>query len=98
MRSADGIETSFAALSEQVAGQPCRMRKLAKSRSPARPGRCGRDIADVIRTSFGSVDAERVDSPVQVAPVDLQQARCTQLAREGAARQLRLQELDEGSA
>src|SRR5229473_3098507 len=51
-------------------------RKLAKSRSPAQPGRCGRDIADVIRTSFGSVNAERLDPAVQVAPVDLQQARC----------------------
>src|SRR5216684_8368403 len=69
-------------------------RKLAKSRSPAQPGRCGRDIADVIRTSFGSVDAERLDPAVQVAPIDLQQARCAQLAREGAARQLRLQEID----
>src|SRR5262249_41266278 len=68
-------------------GQPSGAHNLAKSRALAQPGRCGHDIADVIRTSFGDVDAERLDPAVEVAPVDLQEARgrsdVSATAREG---------------
>jgi len=60
MRSADVIGTPFPALSSMCgpAIRRAQAREIAIVRSA---GRCGRDIDDVIRTSFGSFEAERLD-------------------------------------
>ena len=70
-RSAEVIVTSFGALRRAGFGPtipPAQVPELALARAPRR---CGRDIADVPRTSFGGVDAERLDPAVQIPPVHL---------------------------